>query len=90
MRYILIILPFILLVSGCSTTVPVTAKFPKVPEELTQKCEPLKKLEGEQISIVDLHIRVVENYTQYHECALKVEEWNTWYTTQKKIFEEVK
>ena len=96
MRYILIVfsflimLPFVLLINGCSTTVPVVAKFPAVPEELTQKCEPLRKLEGEQISIVDLHTRVVENYTQYHECSMKVEEWNTWYVKQKKIFEEVK
>ena len=79
-----------LLLVGCSTTVPVVAKFPAVPKELTEKCEPLRKLEGEQISIVDLHTRVVENYTQYHECSLKVEEWNTWYAKQKKIFEEIK
>jgi len=79
-----------LLLAGCSTTVPVVAKFPAVPQELTAKCEPLKKLEGDQISIVDLHVRVVENYTQYHVCALKVEEWNTWYVQQKKIFEEIK
>ena len=88
MKKLTLLLSFLLM--GCSTTVPVTAKFPKVPTALTQKCEPLKKIEGEQISIVDLHVRVVENYTQYHECALKVEEWNTWYTQQKKIFEEVK
>lgn len=88
MKKITLLLSFLLV--GCSTTVPVIAKFPKVPDALTQKCEPLKKIEGEQISIVDLHVRVVENYTQYHECALKVEEWNTWYTQQKKIFEELK
>lgn len=88
MKKLTLLLSFLLV--GCSTTVPVVAKFPKVPAELTQKCEPLKKIEGDQISIVDLHVRVVENYTQYHECALKVEEWNTWYVQQKKIFEEVK
>jgi len=75
---------------GCSTTVPVVAKFPKVPLELTQHCPPLKKLEGDQVNIVDLHTRVVENYTQYHECSVKIEEWNTWYVQQKKIFEEIK
>jgi hypothetical protein len=85
---ILIILSFLLV--GCSTTVPVTAKFPKAPTSLTEKCAPLKKLDGDQITIVDLHTKVVENYTQYYECSLKVEEWNTWYATQKKIFEEVK
>jgi alpha-L-arabinofuranosidase len=75
---------------GCSTTVPVVAKFPEAPKSITEKCAPLKKLEGNQISIVELHTKVVENYTQYHECSLKVEEWNTWYTKQKKIFEEIK
>lgn len=75
---------------GCSTTVPVVAKFPKVPEELTEQCPPLKKLEGDQVNIVELHTKVIENYTQYHECSVKVEEWNTWYNKQKKIFEEIK
>ncbi len=79
-----------LLISGCSTTVPVVAKFPSVPAGLTEKCAPLKKLEGDQVNIVELHTKVVENYTQYYECSLKVEEWNTWYTKQKKIFEEIK
>lgn len=88
MKILILLLSFLLL--GCSTTVPVVAKFPKVPAELTEKCPPLKKLEGDQVSIVDLHTRVVENYTQYYECSVKVEEWNAWYTKQKKIFEEVK
>jgi len=78
------------LLVGCSTTVPVTAKFPQAPKSLTEKCEELKILSGDQISIIELHTTVVENYTLYYECALKVEEWNTWYVKQKKIFEEVK
>ena len=88
MKYLAILTTALLL--GCSTTVPVVAKFPKVPLELTQHCPPLKKLEGDQVNIVDLHTRVVENYTQYYECSVKVEEWNTWYVQQKKIFEEIK
>lgn len=88
MKTLTLLLSFLLV--GCSTTVPVVAKFPKVPTELTEKCPPLKKLEGDQVSIVDLHTRVVENYTQYYECSVKVDEWNAWYAKQKKIFEEVK
>jgi hypothetical protein len=53
-------------------------------------CPELKKIEGDAVSIVDLHKTVVENYTQYYECAIKVEGWNEWYTKQKKIFDEVK
>lgn len=79
-----------LLLSGCSWTVPVTAKFPAAPNILMEKCEPLKKLEGEQVTVVDLHTTVVENYTSYHECSVKVDAWQEWYTSQKKIFEEVK
>lgn len=78
------------LLTGCSTTVPVTAKFPEAPKSLTEKCIELKKISGDQVSIVDLHTTVVENYTHYYECSLKVEEWNAWYVKQKKIFEEVK
>ena len=80
----------IALLSGCSTTVPVVAKFPDAPKSLTEKCPSLKKVETDPVSIVDLHKTVVENYTLYHECAIKVEEWNEWHVKQKKIFESVK
>jgi hypothetical protein len=79
-----------ILLTGCSTTVPVVAKFPEAPASLKATCPELKKIEGDTISIVDLHKTVVENYTQYYECATKVEAWNEWYTKQKKIFNEVK
>ena len=78
------------LLAGCSTTVPVTAKFPEAPKSLTEKCPELKKLDKENVSIVDLHTVVVENYTSYHECAIKVEVWNEWYLKQKEIFESIK
>jgi len=78
------------LLYGCSTTVPVTAKFPPAPKSLTEKCAELKKLNNDPVTIVELHTTVIENYTHYYECAVKVEEWNTWYVKQKKIFEEVK
>jgi PBP1b-binding outer membrane lipoprotein LpoB len=80
----------IALLSGCSTTVPVVAKFPDAPKSLTEKCSSLKKIEAEPATIVDFHKTVVENYTLYHECAIKVEEWNEWHVRQKKIFESVK
>jgi len=88
MKYYSLLL--ILLITGCSTTVPVVAKFPEAPPTLKVACPELKKIEGNAVSIVDLHKTVVENYTQYYECAIKVESWNEWYTKQKKIFDEVK
>ena len=33
---------------------------------------------------------VVDNYAQYDYCKSIVSEWIEWYTTQKKIFDEVK
>ena len=66
----IIVLFISLLLVGCSTTVPVVAKFPAAPKSLTQPCPPLQKIEGEQVSIVDLHTKVVENYTLYYECSI--------------------
>jgi hypothetical protein len=81
---------FVALLTGCSTTVPVVMKFPDAPPGLKQPCAALKKIESESVSIVELHKTVVENYTNYYECSIKVDEWNEWHTKQKKIFEEVK
>lgn len=87
-KIILLILTLSLI--GCATPVPVKPKFPQPVKVLTEPCTPLKKIDGESISIVDLHKVVVENYTSYYECATKVEGWNEWYTKQKKIYDEVK
>jgi hypothetical protein len=88
MKYYSLLL--IMLLAGCSTTVPVVAKFPEAPKSLVGSCPELKKIQGDSISIVDLHKVVVENYTEYYACAQKVEGWNEWYVQQKKIFDEVK
>ena len=74
---------------GCSTTVPVTRKFPEAPKTLIEKCPELKKL-AQDAKLSDVARTVVENYTQYQQCSNKSESWVEWYNTQKKIFEEVK
>jgi PBP1b-binding outer membrane lipoprotein LpoB len=84
---IIIILAF--LATGCSTTVPVVAKFPKAPERLMQPCPQLEKLENEA-KLSDVAKSVVNNYTKYHECSIQNESWIEWYKTQKQIFESVK
>ena len=86
MKYALIAL---LLLSGCSTTVPVVAKFPKVPPELMEKCQELKII-SDDAKLSDVTKTVIINYTQYNLCSLKVDAWNEWYETQKKIFEQIK
>ena len=87
MRLISILLLTTLL--GCSTTVPVTAKFPEVPERLLEKCPQLKKLE-EEAKLSDIGKTVTVNYTTYYECAVKDDAWIEWYQIQKQIFESVK
>jgi hypothetical protein len=85
---IFIILAF--LVTGCSTTVPVTTRFPDAPVLILEKCPQLKTIEGEKITIVDFTKTVTQNYTTYYECAEKNNAWVDWYQAQKKVFESVK
>ena len=80
----------ILLITGCSTTVPITARFPNAPILTLEKCPQLKIIEGDTVSIVDYTKVVTLNYTTYYECAVKSDAWIEWYQIQKKIFEEVR
>lgn len=86
MKYALIAL---LLLSGCSTTVPVVAKFPKAPPELMEKCQELQII-SDDAKLSDVTKTIVINYTQYNLCSVKVDAWNEWYQTQKRLFEEIK
>lgn len=79
----------LLLLVGCSTVVPVKAKFPEVPERLLVKCPQLEKLENEA-KLSDIAKSITNNYTKYYECSTKHSGWIEWYQTQKNIFESVK
>jgi hypothetical protein len=87
MKYISILL--LTLLMGCSTTVPVTAKFPEVPERLMKKCPQLEKLENDA-KLSDISKTITINYSTYYECAVKNDGWIEWYNIQKNIFESVK
>jgi hypothetical protein len=78
------------LATGCSTTVPVTAKFPSAPEALLEKCPQLQSIDGKKVSIIDYTKTVTINYTTYYECAVKIDSWIEWYQTQKSIFNDLK
>lgn len=78
-----------LLLVGCSTTVPVTQKFPQAPDILLQQCQQLKEV-NKDASLVDLTKIVVENYAQYYQCSALVEGWHQWYKTQQQIYKELK
>lgn len=85
-----IILLFVIAVTGCSTTVPVTAKFPEAPGKLVMEaCPNLQKLQDES-KLSDVAKTVTVNYTTYYECAVKLDAWIKWYDIQKQIFEDIK
>ena len=76
-----------LLVTGCaSTAVPVTYKFPEVPEALLKSCDPLIEYKEQTLSGV---IKTTsDNLAVYHACATHNEAWIEWYKTQKAIAAE--
>jgi hypothetical protein len=78
-----------LLIAGCSTTVPVVAKFPEAPSKLLVKCPSLEQI-NEQPTLSDVAKTVTNNYTTYYECAVKNDAWIEWYQVQKLIFESIK
>ena len=88
MKYIILSLALVL--SACSTPVPVSQRFPDVPKALVEKCDSLKKIEGDRVAITEMLKVVVQNYGMYYECAAKVDGWNDWYLEQKRIYESIK
>lgn len=80
----------LLLLTGCSTVVPVTQKFPEIPSTLKDKCPALTLIEQDTTTLSNLTKTVTGNYTKYHECAAKVDAWVEWYRSQKDIFNSVK
>ncbi len=83
------ILTLMLLVTGCSTTVPVARKFPEVPQDLKQACPTLQQTPAEA-AFSDILSIVTTNYALYHECRARQDAWIEWYDAQKKVFDEVK
>lgn len=77
-----------LILTGCSTAVPVKQKFPEVPGEMLKKCEDLNALKND-LKLSDFAKTIADNYRLYHECSIKSEAWIEWYNIQRKIFEEV-
>lgn len=87
MKKLILIISTVFL-TACGT-VPVQRNFPEVPSELMTGCPNLKAVEGTDKLTKVIEV-VADNYALYHECSVKTEAWIDWYTTQKKIFDEVK
>ena len=79
----------ITLLAGCSTTVPVTAKFPEAPEILLVECDQLDKIGKDKVYFSEFLKTVVGNYNKYHMCAAQNAAWKEWYRQQKEIFDSV-
>jgi hypothetical protein len=75
------------LLTGCSTVVPVTLKFPEAPVNLQQSCDTLSQTDSQQLS--ELTKTVVINYGKYHDCSNKNQAWQDWYKQQKELYEEL-
>ena len=78
----------LILMSGCSTVVPVTVKFPDAPDRIKIRCPQLKTL-NEDAKLSDVAKTITENYTTYYECAVRNDTWIEWYETQKIIVEKL-
>jgi len=87
MKYLTCIL--LIFRSGCSTVVPVTAKFPETPSKLQVKCPQLEKLKDEA-KLSEISKTITINYSTYYECAVKIDSWIEWYQVNKIIFEGIK
>jgi len=79
----------ILVISGCATAVPVTARFPEPPGKGAMTvCPDLQKLK-DNAKLSDVANTVTVNYSTYYECAVKTDAWQEWYQIQQRIFEGV-
>ena len=86
-----LILCFIIsLLMGCSTTVPLVAKFPEAPDKLLETCPQLQMLNKDSTTLSEVAKTVTINYTTYYDCAVKMDGWIEWYKIQKIIFESIK
>jgi hypothetical protein len=82
-----VVIIMILAVSGCSTAVPVTARFPEPPGKGAMTgCPALQKLNNDA-KLSDVANTVTVNYSTYYECAVKTDAWQEWYRIQKHISE---
>jgi hypothetical protein len=88
-KFLTVALVFVIvfMVTACSTVVPVTAKFPEVPDRLLVSCPQLSKL-GDEPKLSDISKTVTINYTTYYECAVKHDALVEWYKIQKDIFDK--
>ena len=87
---ILLISLMIVSLTGCSTVVPVTMKFPDAPETLMEPAEKLSTLKKDKVELSDIIENANENAGKYYKLREKYRAWQEWYTEQKKITNDLK
>ena len=80
----------LMILPGCSTTVPLKINFPEVPSQLMEQAPDLKPVPADKKEFSDLLENVNENYGTYYDVRERFNAWIEWYKTQKEIFESVK
>jgi len=75
---------------GCSTTVPLTQKFPQAPQILLDPAPNLKTLPDDKKTLTDLLENANDNYGVYYDVVERYKSWQEWYKQQKQIFDSVK
>lgn len=86
----LILLPLTLALSACTTIVPVAQTWPEPPGlHSMQPCPNLTKL-PENPTLSQVAKTVVGNYSEYYQCAVKLEAWQEWYQRHQIIHKRLK
>ena len=86
----LILLPLVLLLTACTTVVPITQPWPEAPGlQSLQACPKLVQLEPDP-KLSQVAKTVASNYSEYYICAVKLDAWQEWYKQQKLIYQGLK
>lgn len=86
----LVILMFlILLLAGCSTTVPVKRRFPDADPAMMAPAPTLVTLPADTADLDQLLTNSAENYGRYRSLVHQLEMWQEWYQRQRELFESV-
>lgn len=89
MKHSIVILTLFL--SACANTVaPVLPTWPNAPADLQQPATELKPLDPGQRKLSDLIDNANTNYTEYYVLKEKYEAWQSWYNSQKQIWDGLK
>jgi len=90
MKKLLVLIPFLFLIGCEEDGIAVKPVWPDLPQDLKVACPDLKQIDPNTAKLSQVIDVVVDNYSEYHECQVKVDAWLDWYEKQKKIYEDIK